>query len=84
MENVAPQPLSPDEVVTVVESVVEKIQDVAQELQRDPEVAKIVEVVDDVLASGSCSWSLLDWLHSVRRLLHPPAKSAVDSSKESN
>jgi len=84
MENVAAEPLTPEQVVTVVEEVVEKIQDVAQELERDPNVAKLVEVVDDVLASGSCSWSLLDWLRSVRRLLHSPAKSVADSSKESN
>jgi hypothetical protein len=51
-------------------------------VERVPEVAKVVEVVDEALAGSACSCGLFGWKLSMSRSRRSPAKSAALSSEE--
>ena len=74
------------EVVAKVEESVKKVDDLANDalnklVERIPEVAKVVEVVDEALAGVACSCGLFGWILSVSRSPRSPAKSAVLSNE---
>lgn len=80
----SPVPPSPEKVIDAVESAVEKIKDIVQELETSPELAKLAEVVVGVASSGSWSCSFFDWVSSLKTRLYSPAKPVVPSSTETN
>jgi hypothetical protein len=77
-------PPSAEKIIDAVESAVEKIKDIVQDLETSPEVAKLAEVVAGVASSGSWSCSFFDWISSLKTRLYSPAKPAAPSSTESN
>ena len=53
-------------------------------LDNDPNVARLVEVVDNAIINDSCSCYLFGWMFSAKRLPRSPAKSEVPLNKESS
>lgn len=68
---------APQEVLDAVKVELKKLED-------DPNITRIVEVVDSSLVNDSCSCSSFGWMFSAKRLPRSPAKSAVALNKESN
>ena len=77
------EPPSPEKIIDAVESVVEKIKEVVQDLETSPEVAKLAEVAVGVTSSGSWLCSFFDWILSAKTRLHSLAKPAVPLNAES-
>lgn len=81
---------SPTEVVSKVEDQVEsaakKLDDMAADalnklVERVPETAKVVAVVDEALAGSACSCGLFGWTLSASRSRRSPAKPEALSSE---
>ena len=70
-----------------VESAAKNVDDLANDalnklVERVPETAKVVAVVDEALAGSACSCGLFGWTLSASRSPRSPAKSAAPSSEE--
>jgi hypothetical protein len=77
--------LVPD-VVEAIEDAAKKVDDLANDalnhlVERIPQLANAVEVVDNALAGAACSCVLFGWLLSASRARRSPAKPAVLSSE---
>lgn len=81
---------SPNELVSKVEDEIEsaakKVDDLANDalnklVERVPEAAKVVTVVDEALAGAGCSFGLFGWTLSASRTRRSPAKSEAPSSE---
>jgi len=91
VEDVVPELVSkveelvPD-VVEAVEDAAKKVDDLANDalnhlVERIPQLANAVEVVDNALAGAACSCVLFGWMLSASRARRSPAKLAVLSSE---
>jgi nitrogen regulatory protein PII-like uncharacterized protein len=70
-----------------IESAAKKVDDLANDalhklVERVPETAKVVAVVDEALAGSACSCGLFGWTLSASRSRRSPAKPAALSSEE--
>ena len=70
----------------LIESAAKKVDDMATDalkdvLERSPEVAKVVGVVDEALAGAACSCGLFGWKLSVSKPRRSPAKPEVLSKE---
>ena len=74
------------EIAEKVEDAVKKVDDMANDVlnklvERVPQVARAVEVVDEALAGVACSCGLFGWTLSASRSPRSPAKSEAPSSE---
>jgi len=82
-----------DKVKEVLPEVSEKIEDAVKNIdnlandalskmvERVPQVANAVEIIDEALAGTACSCGLFGWTLSVSKAHHSPAKSEAPSSE---
>lgn len=75
------------EVSEKIEDAVKNVDDLANDvlskmIERVPQVARAVEIVDEALAGVACSCGLFGWTLSASRTRHSPAKSEALSSEE--
>lgn len=73
-------------VVSSVEDSVKKVDELANDalnklVERIPQAAKVVEVVDEALAGVACSCGLFGWTLSASRTPRSPAKPVALSSE---